>query len=641
MPLVGRDKLHFLSTSGFRLNEIRREEAFCTQAILGDEPLIVEDAAKDARFEHLPFVSKGPHVHFYAGVPLRLKPGINIGTLSIIDFVPRQLSAEQQAHLIALAGIIVDEIRGRQAARELNTREKRLAQTARMAKICGYELSQPSGKLTWDDGVYPIFGIPEGTPPAHELIISRYDPDMREKSRARLNALFNDGIPYDVELRGTRPNGEVFWIRSLAEAETSGGQVMRVYGAIQDITERKRAEERMHELAFRDLLTGLPNRASFLDKLNHAIANANGARVDLIQFNVDHFRDVNDALGHQIGDTLLQRIASGLWQTFGAIGTVARIGGDEFAVIVRGEDWVDEAGRLAEEFIEQTRGFLRQDNYSLPLCISAGSAVYPAHGEDAETIMKNAKVALLEAKARTPSCLVRFDPTMRSAIDEKTALIRRIWAGIENNEFVLFYQPIVGLRGGKVTGLEALMRWKDPERGILTPAHFMVAFEEQDLSVALGDVGLNLAIAQMRAWLDAGVDFGSVAVNLSTAQFHLPDLADIILQKLARAEVPPQRLTLEVTENVYMAWGADVVAATLRKLHEAGVGIALDDFGTGYASLAHLRQFPIDKLKIDKSFVQSAESAAIVDAVINMGMSLGMQVVAEGVEKAEQVNCCA
>jgi FOG: EAL domain len=194
------------------------------------------------------------------------------------------------------------------------------------------------------------------------------------------------------------------------------------------------------------------------------------------------------------------------------------------------------------------------------------------------------------------------------------------------------------LRDGKVSGLEALMRWQDPERGVLAPAHFMVGFEQPDLALALGDVALDLALAQARAWLDAGVEFGSVAVNLTTPQFRLGNLADTILAKLKNANVPPQRLTLEVTENVYMAWGADVVAATIRKLHEAGVDIALDDFGTGYASLTHLRQFPIDKLKIDKSFVQSPESSAIVDAVINMGMSLGMQVVAEGIEKPEQLS---
>jgi diguanylate cyclase (GGDEF)-like protein len=500
-------------------------------------------------------------------------------------------------------------------------------------------MSYPSGKLSWDEEIYRIYGIPAGTPPSNEIIVSRYDPDMRERSRQRLEALFNRGVPYDVELRGTRPNGEIFWVRAMAEAETVDGKVSRIFGAVQDITDRKLAEMRIHDLAYRDQLTGLPNRASFIDKLTASVeaARAKGASVALIKFDVDHFREVNDALGHNKGDALLKSIANKLWQDFSAVGTVARMGGDEFAVMLRGAT-ADDTRRWAADFVEQARTLFRHDTATLPLGISSGIAIFPEHGENAEAIIKNAKIALLEAKTQRRGKVVLFDPGMREALDGKKALLRRVWAGITNKEFVLFYQPIVGLRSGKVTGLEALIRWNDPEFGLLLPGHFMAAFDEPELSVALGDMVFDMAIAQMRAWLDDGVEFGNVAVNLTTAQFRLGDLAETILGKLARAGVPPQRLTLEVTENVYMAWGADVVAATVRKLHAAGVEIALDDFGTGYASLSHLRQFPIDKLKIDKSFVQSAESTAIVDAVINMGLSLGMRVVAEGVEKPEQLS---
>jgi diguanylate cyclase (GGDEF)-like protein len=640
VPLVERERLTFLAVSGVELGQTQRDDSFCAYAILDSGPLIVEDLRQDPRFTDNMFVRGEPHVRFYASVPLALRPGINIGTLSIFDLKPRSFSDDDAAHLSALAEMVVSELRARRAERDLIAGKKRMAQTARMAKFAGYEWKAATGELVWDGEVYSIYGIPPGTPPNHELIVNTYDPDMREKARRRLSELFAKGVPYDVELRGTRPNGEIFWIRAMAEAEVTDGKVIRVFGAVRDVTDRKLAELRIHELAYRDPLTGLPNRVSFIEKLNGAIAAARetSMRVDLLKFNIDHFRDVNDALGHHIGDKLLQKISNALSQNFNAIGTVTRLGGDEFAVIVRGQHSVGYARTLAEDFIVQTRQLLRQDNYALPLGISGGLAVYPDHGENAETVMKNAKVALLRAKAQGRGNLMLFDPDMRKAADEKSTLIQRIWAGIANKEFTLHYQPIVALRAGKVTGLEALMRWNDPELGILPPSQFMVAFEEPDLAVALGDVAFDLAIGQMRQWLDAGIDFGNVAVNLSTAQFRLGDLAETILSKLTRAGVPPQRLTLEVTENVYMAWGADVVSATVRKLHAAGISIALDDFGTGYASLTHLRQFPIDKLKIDKSFVQSAESAAIVDAVINMGMSLGMEVVAEGVEKPEQLS---
>jgi diguanylate cyclase (GGDEF)-like protein len=640
VTLIDRNRQCFLASEGLDMDGTPRKDAICSVAILSDAPTIVPDATADPRFENNVFVCGPPNIRFYAGAPLRLRPGINIGTLCVIDLTPRNFSADDEIHLAALADMVVSELRGRRAARELVAGRKLLAQTAQMAKIGGYEQSFPSGKLLWDDEIYRLYGIPLGTPPSNELIVARYDPATREKSRKRLAALFTKGVPYDIELCGTRPNDEVFWVRAMADAEFEHGKLRRVFGAVQDITERKLAEARIHELAYRDPLTGLPNRASFLDEFDNAIATAreDGSQVELINFDVDYFRDVNDALGLQIADKLLQSIGHGLSQSYSAVGTAARIGGDEFAVIMHGRHSLQEVQQLANDCIERVKALSQADHLRLPLGISGGFATFPDHGNDAETIMKNARLALLQAKAQGRARVVRFDPSLRDAINAKNALLNRVGAGLANKEFELFYQPIVGLRDGKVKGLEALMRWNDPELGLLTPSHFMAAFEEPELSVVLGELALDLAIGQMRQWLDAGVSFGNVAVNLTTAQFRLADLAETILDKLARAGVPPQCLTLEVTENVYMSWGADVVEATVRKLHDAGVGIALDDFGTGYASLTHLRQFPIDKLKIDKSFVQSIESAAIVDAVINLGLSLSIQVVAEGVEKPEQLN---
>jgi diguanylate cyclase (GGDEF)-like protein len=638
VTLIDRDKQSILASSGVNLTETSRADAICNVTILGNAPLIVRDATSDPRFKTSVLVRGPPNIRFYAGAPLQVRAGINIGSLCIIDRAPRDFSAEEQGRLSALAALTVSEILGWRAVRKLDTSQKRLAQTARMAKIGGFEFSRTSGKHTWDDMVYSLYGIPPGTPPANDLIVSRYDPEMRAKSRRRITALTRHGVPCDVELRGTRPNGETFWVRVLADAEVIDGKVSRVFGAAQDITRRKFNEVRIQELTSRDPLTGLPNRASFIDTLNSYIdaAQANGERVAVIKFNIDHFRDVNDAFGHQTGDALLQSVANGLWQDFSAVGTVTHLGGDEFGVIMHGAA-VDNAERYAKAFVEQAKTLFRHDHSTLPLSVSGGIAVYPDHAEDAPGMMKSAKVALDRAKAQRRGSVVLFDPEIAKAAEERDALMRKIRHGIDNNEFIMFYQPIVGLRDGKVAGLEALMRWNDPERGILAPVHFAVGFEEPGLAIRLGDVALDMAIGQMRAWLDAGVGFGNVAVNLSTAQFRLTDLADIILGKLGRAGVPPQQLTLEVTENVYMGWGADVVVATVCKLHGAGVSIALDDFGTGYASLSHLRQFPIDKLKIDKSFVQSVESVAIVDAVINMGLSLGMQVIAEGVEKQDQV----
>jgi diguanylate cyclase (GGDEF)-like protein len=639
VTLIDRDRQCFLATAGIELAETRREDALCNVAILSDEPLVVPDAAEDPRLSGNMFVAGPPYVRFYAGAPLNFGPGVNIGSLCILDVTPRQLSAADIAHLSSLADVIVSELRGRRAARDLAVGKTRLAQAAHMAKIGGYEFNCASETLVWDDEIYRIYGIPPESPPSNDLIVARYDPEVREASRQRLNALFHHAVSYDVEMHGTRPNGENFWVRSMAEPEIVDGQLTRIFGAVQDITDRKLAEERMRDLAFRDPLTGLPNRASFINRLDEAVraAQDQGVRVALLKFDVDHFREVNDAVGHKTGDGLLQTIASTLWQEFSTVGTIARIGGNEFALMLSGAE-ADKGERYAEAFIEQTKILFGGHGAVLPIGLSCGIAVFPDHGPDSEAIIKNAKVALLEAKARQRGKVVVFDPNMRETLDAKNALLRRVWAGVDSREFVLFYQPIVSLSSGKVSGLEALIRWNDPEFGLLAPGHFKAAFDDLELALALGDMVLHMAIGQMRQWLDAGVEFGSVAVNLSTAQFRRGDLAENVLGKLHRAYVPPERLTLEVTENVYMAWGADAVAETVRTLHTAGVQIALDDFGTGYASLTHLRQFPIDKLKIDKSFVHSPGSVAIVDAVINMGHSLGMQVIAEGVEKPEQLS---
>ncbi len=634
VSLVDSDRQTFLAQRGIDLDAIDRANSFCSVTILGSAPVVVPDAWIDTRFNGGVLVTGKPKARFYAGVPLRIA-GHAIGALCIANSAPRDLSANDAVHLRALADIVISDIVSRHAARELQSNRKHLAQTSRMAGVGGVAYTHTAGTWTGDAEFCRIFGMaadgatsPDGTGGAGGA----------EIPKSLVEALFTRGFPCDAEVRGIRPDGKTFWVRVLAECESTGQTLDRVIGAVQDIGDLKRSEARLREVAFRDRLTGLPNRASFIDTLYSCIsaAAADASRVAVIKVNIDYFRDVNDAFGYQAGDVLLQSVAKALTEDFGAAGTVTHISGDEFAVIIHGAT-VDLAEPLTRNFLERAKTLFRHEHVTLPLVISAGIAIYPDHARDTDAMMRNAKIALSQAKAHQRGSVLVFDTAIAKAADDKAALLRDIRDGIDRGEFIMHYQPIVGLREKKVTGLEALMRWNHPERGILAPAHFMIAFDEPGLAIKLGDVALDLAIAQMRAWLDAGVAFGNVAVNLSTAQLRLTDLAGIVLGKLDRAGVSPQRLTLEVTENVYMNWGADVVAATVRTLHDAGVGIALDDFGTGYASLSHLQRFPIDKLKIDKSFVQSLDSTSIVDAVINLGISFGMQVVAEGVEKPEQL----
>ncbi|HJV42564.1 putative bifunctional diguanylate cyclase/phosphodiesterase [Caulobacter sp.] len=446
------------------------------------------------------------------------------------------------------------------------------------------------------------------------------------------------------EFRLNRDDGVETWIRAVGKVFVDkDGQPEKLVNLFKDITDRRRQTEAIETLAFKDPLTGLPNRALFQHRFQEAVTASEtlGEMFGLIMIDVDHFKDINDTLGHDAGDALLKRLAGMLQRAFRSGDTVARLGGDEFAVILRGLHGEADMMRPIQTLQELLRRPIEHGGRSFTASASIGAALHGDPDADPEHMIKNADIALYRAKESGRNRSIVFEPSMRSEVERRVELLRDIRAALAGDEFILFYQPVVDIRENRVAGFEALMRWVHPEQGVLAPSHFMVAFEDQDLSLRLGDLALEQALRQMRAWLDQGVEFGRVAVNISAAQFRSGRLAEEIQERLARWGVPCERLTIEVTENVYMGWGSDLVSDNVRRLHEAGVMIALDDFGTGYASLANLRQFPIDRLKIDKSFVQNVEDEAIVKAVITLGSSMGMKVVAEGVEDPDQLAALA
>jgi diguanylate cyclase (GGDEF)-like protein len=432
----------------------------------------------------------------------------------------------------------------------------------------------------------------------------------------------------DVELTDGRT------IRVTHNPIATGGYV----ATHEDVTEAIQAAAQIEFLAFRDPLTGLPNRAAFQRAYDDAMAAAeHGEMFGLIMLDVDHFKDINDTLGHDAGDALLKALSGQLKRAFRHSDTVARLGGDEFAIVLRDLKGEADMTRPIEVLQDLLRTPIEHDGQSFTICASIGAAVHGDPDADPTHLLKNADVALYQAKFDGRNRSVVFRPAMRTQVEQRVELLREVRLAISQGEFDLFYQPVVDVAANTVAGFEALMRWNHPEQGVLPPAAFMAAFEDNDLSLQLGEVAFERALGQMRAWLDQGVEFGRVAINISSAQFRTGRLAADIAAKLERWNVPADRLTIEVTENVYMGWGAEVVSDTVKQLHDAGVLIALDDFGTGYASLANLRQFPIDRLKIDKSFVQNSQDDAIVRAVINLGSSMGMKVVAEGVERPDQL----
>ena len=404
----------------------------------------------------------------------------------------------------------------------------------------------------------------------------------------------------------------------------------------EDVTERKRAEARIAYMAHHDALTGLPNRVLFREKIEDCLARvAAGQDFYVFCLDLDHFKDVNDALGHPIGDKLLQTVSERLKQSIEAQDMVARLGGDEFAVVRLGGG-LDGATALAEAIIETLSAPYEIDGHQVVIGASVGIALAPQDGDDPVALLKAADLALYRAKTNGRGIYQFYEAEMDARLQARRLMELDLRNALANAEFEVYYQPQVNLDSNTISGFEALLRWNHPERGLISPATFIPIAEEIGLIGRIGAWVLKTACAEAVKW----PDHIRVAVNLSPAQFKSRALILDVTSALGASGLRSRRLELEITESV-MLQDTDAVLATLHQIHELGVRISMDDFGTGYSSLSYLRKFPFDKIKIDQSFVRDlserADSAAIVKAVAAMSASLGMDTTAEGVETIEQL----
>jgi diguanylate cyclase (GGDEF)-like protein len=399
-----------------------------------------------------------------------------------------------------------------------------------------------------------------------------------------------------------------------------------------DISEEKSARDVVLNLAWHDPLTGLANRTLFQSRLRDLTSA--GTRFAVILIDIDHFKEVNDTLGHPLGDLLLKGMADRLNQCVRSGDLVARLGGDEFVIIAEGAD-ATEAGKLAQRFADAASTPLSIEGELVRLGASIGIALADGADKDPDRVFRNADIALYAAKADTRGSYRVFEPAMEAGLQERQSLRADLRVALENGELELQYQPLVDLRSEQVSSFEALLRWRHPVRGLVLPEVFIPIAEESGLIVAIGDWVLNTACKEAAKWPDAI----SVAVNFSTREFANGDLADNVARALGRSGLPARRLEAEITESVLLKKSRHNLDM-LHRLRELGVRIALDDFGTGYSSLSYLQQFPFSKIKIDRSFITglplSEPSQAIVRSVIGLGIALGMRVTAEGVETAAQ-----
>jgi diguanylate cyclase (GGDEF)-like protein/PAS domain S-box-containing protein len=446
------------------------------------------------------------------------------------------------------------------------------------------------------------------------------------------------------ELWSRRRNGEVYpeWM-GISTLRAPDGAVTHYVAISSDISERKASEARIEFLAHHDPLTDLPNRLLLRDRLERAIVQGERTetRVALLFIDLDRFKTVNDSLGHPVGDRLLREAALRLRECVREMDTVSRQGGDEFLIVLTDLKDGDAVTRIAEQILATMSVPFSLDGHDVAISCSVGVAVFPEDGRDFDELLKKSDIAMYHAKEAGRNAFRYYTERMNIDALERLDLQNRLRRGLEQDEFVLHYQPVVDLASNRIVGAEALVRWNSPDGGLVMPGRFIAVAEECGLIVPLGDWVLREACRQLRRWHDAGHDQLFLAVNLSAIQFRRGSVGESVIRALRDAGANPAALELELTESILLQ-GAEHVLATVRELKSLGVKLSIDDFGTGYSSLAYLKRFAVDKLKIDQSFVNNlpadADNAAIVGAVIQMAKSLNLQVLAEGVESEQAVD---
>lgn len=520
--------------------------------------------------------------------------------------------------------------------------EKLLEEMSNMAHVGGWEFNVLTGEGTWTEEVARIHDMELSQAGKTMTEFSVYEEIWLEKIKTAMSQAINDAKSYDLELQMMTPKGNKKWVRTIGIPIVENGSVVRVRGSMQDITAQKSAEEKVLWLANFDSLTELPNNNLLQDRVKYLlnIAQRNNEPLTVMFMDLDNFKNINDSLGHTIGDKVLIEVANRLKTAVREEDTVARLGGDEFIMLFPKTD-ENAAIHIAAKLITAISQSSIIGHNELTITPSIGISIYPNDGEDFETLLKHADTAMYKVKNSNRNGFQFFTQEMQSNLARNLRLENSLRQALERNELQLHYQPQISLLNGDIIGAEALLRWHHPELGMISPAEFIPIAENSGQIIAIGEWVLQTAIQQAKEWMDSGFAPIIIAVNLSAVQFRQKNLLNVVTDILEKVQLPNEYLELELTEAVTMH-DPESVIKVMNKFHEQGIRMSIDDFGTGYSSLNYLKKFKVYKLKIDRSFINDlasdSDDRAIINAIIDMAQSLGMQTIAEGVETAEQVD---
>ncbi|MGD1861082.1 MAG: EAL domain-containing protein [Leptolyngbyaceae cyanobacterium] len=596
VSLIDTDRQWFKAKFGLKVCETPRDVAFCSYALMQKEILLVPDAQTDERFAQNPLVTGEPYIRFYAGAPLITPDDYALGTLCVIDYQPRTLSAQQTNALQVLSRQVITQLELRTSLAKLQTEIKERQQAE-----------------------------------ASQLRLGNLNRQLEQLVQARTEAL--QAAKQELEHRVERRTAELS--NSLQQLETTQAQL------------KARERQLLHD-AMHDGLTGLPNRAHFLKRLDQvmqAVQQTPRACYAVLFIDLDSFKVINDSLGHEIGDRVLQHLATRLKTLTDTDDFLARLGGDEFAVLLNSVHSAAEAKTVCNYLQAQLNCPLEIGQHEFVISASIGLAFNADNHERPEQILREADIAMYQAKRSGKRCCVIFNTQMQQRVAQRLQLEGDLHQALQRQEFCLQYQPILDLKTQKLAGLEALIRWQHPQQGVLNPNQFIQVAEEIGLIHAIGCWVIQAVCTQMQRWQTDFPDFFAARnpvmhINVSPLQLRHGDLIRQIEEVLATTEITPENLKLEITESCIVE---DFFKTTdaLKKLKQLGFQLCIDDFGTGYSALSRLHQMPINTLKIDRAFISNLETDAsikkIVKTILVLAHELHMDVVAEGIETPSQM----